>query len=142
MDVHEIAERSPGLFAPVRAIFRAVAETIVPEATALDERGWMELESIVQSALERREPRLRRQLVLFVRVIGILSLIRHRRSFTRLDEGRRIALLISLQDARSALIRRGFWGLRTLVLMGYYARPAAATEIGYRARAEGWEARA
>ncbi|MGH7555264.1 MAG: gluconate 2-dehydrogenase subunit 3 family protein [Longimicrobiales bacterium] len=130
------------LLAPVRPLFRALTETIVPQATALDERAWTEVESTIESALARREPRLRRQLVLFIRAIGLLSLIRYGRPFTRLDARRRTMLLTSLQEARSALVRRGFWGLRTLALMGYYARDAAAREIGYRARAEGWEARA
>jgi hypothetical protein len=137
-----LGRADPALLAPVRTLFRTVAETIVPEASVLDERAWTEVESIIESALVRREPRLRRQLVLFIRVIGLLSLIRHGRRFTRLDVRRRTVLLASLQDARSLLVRRGFWGLRTLVLMGYYARAAAAREIGYRARAEGWEARA
>jgi hypothetical protein len=33
------------------------------------------------------------------------------------------------------------WGLRTLFLLGYYSRPAAAREIGYRADPRGWDAR-
>jgi hypothetical protein len=31
--------------------------------------------------------------------------------------------------------------VRTLVYMGYYARPAARAEVGYRATTEGWEGR-
>jgi hypothetical protein len=38
------------------------------------------------------------------------------------------------------IIRVGFWGLRTLALLGYYARPEAAEEIGYTADRRGWEA--
>jgi hypothetical protein len=33
------------------------------------------------------------------------------------------------------------WGLRTLILMGYYARPAAAAEVGGSAHRRGWAAR-
>jgi hypothetical protein len=46
-----------------------------------------------------------------------------------------------LETARLVLVRRGFWGLRTLILMGYYGRPAAAAAIGYRADPQGWEMR-
>ncbi len=42
---------------------------------------------------------------------------------------------------RAIELRRGFWGLRTLALMGYYARPAAAASVGYHADPRGWEAR-
>jgi hypothetical protein len=50
------------------------------------------------------------------------------------------APLLGLQEP-ALLLRRGSWGLRTLVLMGYYGRPDAKQEIGYRADPRGWEAR-
>jgi hypothetical protein len=127
--------------APVRRAFRAVAETVVPEARVLPPEQWQALEAIVEGALSERPARLRRQLRLFVRMIEIVPVLRYGRGFTALDPGRRTAVLRALQDAPLLLLRRGFWGLRTLVLMGYYARPAAAAEIGYRADARGWEAR-
>jgi hypothetical protein len=127
--------------APVRGTFRAVAETVVPEARALPSHEWQALETIVDGALAGRPASLRRQLRLLVRMIEIVPVLRYGRGFTALDPGRRTAVLRALQDAPPLLLRRGFWGLRTLVLMGYYARPAAAAEIGYRADARGWEAR-
>ena len=39
------------------------------------------------------------------------------------------------------LVRNGFWGLRALVLLGYYGQTETAREIGYAAQARGWEAR-
>src|SRR5207244_1401337 len=57
------------------------------------------------------------------------------------DPARRARFLDSLQTSRLLLARRGIWGLRTLVLMGYYGRPRAAAAIGYRADPRGWEAR-
>jgi hypothetical protein len=74
-------------------------------------------------------------------MIEMAPVLRYGRGFTALDDARRTAVLHVLQDAPLLLLRRGFWGLRTLVLMGYYARPAAAAQIGYRADARGWEAR-
>lgn len=127
--------------APVRGTFRAVAETVVPEAQALPPDEWRALEAIVEEALAQRPARLRRQLRLLVRMIEMAPVLRYGRSFTALDPGRRTAVLRSLENAPLLLLRRGFWGLRTLVFMGYYARPAAAVEIGYRADARGWEAR-
>ena len=46
-----------------------------------------------------------------------------------------------MQDAPLLLLRRGFWGLRTLIFMGYYGRDAARDAIGYRADPRGWEIR-
>lgn len=121
--------------------FRALAVTIVPEARNLDAAGWRELEGIVEQALAERPSMVRRQLGLLVRLIEALSFLRYGRRFASLDPIRRTRLLGWLQDFPVVLARRGFWGLRTLVLMGYYGRPPAAAEIGYQADVRGWEAR-
>ena len=36
---------------PDRAIFRAVASTIVPEAAALDDQGWRDLLQVIEGLL-------------------------------------------------------------------------------------------
>ena len=121
--------------------FRAIAATVVPEARHLDEARWAALENIVEQAVLLRPPPVRRQLAVFITVLQWLPVFRFGRPFTRLDPGRRARVLAAVQDAPLPLLRRGFWGLKTLILMGYYARPEAAAEIGYRASAGGWEAR-
>lgn len=133
-------ERRPVLEA-VRGTFRAVTETVVPEARALPPGEWQALEAIVEDALAERPAPLCRQLRLLVRMIELVPVLRYGRGFTALDPARRTAVLRLLQGAPLVLLRRGFWGLRTLALMGYYARPAAAADIGYRADPRGWEAR-
>ena len=50
-------------------------------------------------------------------------------------------MLEHLENDRILKVRVGFWGLRTIVLAGYYGRPQAAREIGYAASNRGWEAR-
>lgn len=130
-----------GVLAPVRATFRAVAGTVVPEAARLDEAGWRDVEEIVERALAARPPKLRRQLALFLRVIAAKAVLRHGRPFTRVDARAQGRMLEVLEDSRSLLLRRGFWGLRTLILMGYYGRAGSATEIGYAADPRGWAAR-
>ena len=126
---------------PVRPTFRAVAHTVVPDTAALDEAGWQRLEAIVEQALADRPERVRRQLAVFIRLIDALALARHARRFRSLPPGQRVALLEQLQDAPVLLLRRGFWGLRTLVLMGWYAQPETADRIGYRGDVRGWPAR-
>jgi hypothetical protein len=129
------------VLASVRPQFRAIAATVVPEAAALDERAWTALEAIVVAALAARPRKLQRQLLTFIHLVEWLPLARYGRRFTRLDAPRRTRLLLGLQDAPLLLLRRGSWGLRTLVLMGYYGRPDARQEIGYRADPRGWEMR-
>lgn len=128
-------------FAPVRERFRAIAGTIVPAADALGEAEWLELEGIIEQGLASRPPSMRRQLRILVRVLDWIPLLRYGRTFRSLDRERRSRFLSAVQDAPLLLLRRGFWGLRTLVFMGYYGRPAAAAGIGYRASLLGWESR-
>ncbi len=129
------------LLAPVRDTFRAIAVTVVPEASALDEPGWCALEALVEKTLARRPAAMRRQVVAFVRAIEHLPRLRWGRPFSALGPEERTRFLSGLEHAPVLLLRRGFWGLRTLVFLGYYARPEAAAAIGYRADARGWEAR-
>jgi hypothetical protein len=129
------------VLASLRPTFRAIAATVVPEAGALDEPAWAALEAIVVDALAARPPKLQRQLRLFIRLVDWLPVTRYGRRFTRLDAARRARALGGLQDAPLALLRRGCWGLRTLILMGYYGRPETRRQIGYRADPRGWEVR-
>lgn len=121
----------------VRDVFRAVARTVVPECSRMEADEWHELEAVVEDALRDRPPAMRRQLRLLLRAVQWLPLLRWGRRFTSLDARRRHRVLEALQDAPLLLLRRGFWGLRTLVFMGYYARPSVRSEIGYRARLRG-----
>lgn len=128
------------MFSDTRDILRAIATTIVPEAKVLTEREWEDVERIIAAALSKRPPAIIRQVMLFLRVIQRLPLLRYGARFTALDDARRTRVLTWLQDNRVFLLRKGMWGLRTLILMGYYARPTAAQQIGYHASPAGWEA--
>ena len=125
---------------PDPAIFRAVVSTIVPEAAALDDQGWSDLNQVVEALLRDRPESLKRQLRMFLGAIQWLPVVRYGRPFTRLDAAARTRVLAHLQNNRIQKIRVGFWGLRTIVLAGYYGRPQAAQSIGYAASARGWEA--
>jgi hypothetical protein len=131
---------SHSLLAPVRAVFRAVVATVVPDAKQLDESGWLRLEAFVEDALEFRPPALRRQLQLLFRAIEWLPVVRYGHTFTELGGEQRSRVLRYLQDHPVERIRCGFWGLRTLAFLGYYGRPEGAHETGYRPDPRGWEA--
>ena len=130
------------MLASIRPVLRVIGVTVVPEAAQLDEQEWVALEEIVRGALVSRPRTLQRQFVLLVRGIQWLAVLRYGRRFTALDPRRREQFLNQLQNAPLLIVRRGIWGLRTLLLMGYYGRPAAARAIGYRADPRGWKARA
>lgn len=123
--------------APVRPVFRAVAATVIPRARELDEAGWSRLEEVVEDALGGRPPAMRRQLRVLLRALQWLPVLRWGRPFTALSFDARGRVLAALQDAPVLLLRRGFWGLRTLALMGFYGREESHAEVGYRAHLRG-----
>ena len=123
---------------PIRDRFRVLALTIVPETSQLDEDGWRELEAIVEDALSKRPPGIRRQFAVFVRVLDFLPRLRWLRPFRRLHPDRRVRFLKAIQSSPVFLFRRGFWGLRTLVYMGYYGRPEGYAAVAYDAHLRGW----
>lgn len=125
---------------PLPPVFRTVVLTVVPDAATLDEPGWAELEQLVRRSLSARPPDLQRRIHLFMRLVRWLPLLRYGRPLTALDPRRRERFLRSLQEHRLDAIRLGFWGLRTLALLGYYGRNDAAGSIGYRPDPAGWEA--
>jgi hypothetical protein len=132
----------PGLvLPPVRQAFRAIAQTVVPEAATMGESEWMALEGLVEQLLSQRPALVHRQLGILIHAIEYLPLLTTGRRFSGLDAARRARFLGRLASAPLLLLRRGVWGLRTLVFLGYYARPGTAAAIGYRADRRGWEAR-
>lgn len=131
----------PATLSTVRSVLRAIATTVVPESASLDEHQWADVEAVIEDALARRGPRVQRQLLVFIRLLQLLPVSRYGRTFTQLDARRRAAFLERIERSRVLLIRRGFWGLRTLVFMAYYTRQDIAASIGYRAHRDGWAAR-
>jgi hypothetical protein len=135
-----VNEPSRLVLAPVRAVFRAVVVTVVPDAKKLDEPNWLALEELVEDALAIRPPALRGQLQLFLRAIEWLPVVRYGRTFAALGDEQRWRVLRYLQDHPVERIRCGFWGLRTLAFLGYYGRTEGAQAIGYAPDPRGWEA--
>lgn len=129
----------PPLLPPHRPLFRAVVRAVVPEAD-LDEAAWQEVEALVERTLADRPPGMRRQLGILLRLVEWKSVLRHGRRCSKLSPARRDRYLRSLQDHPLQLLRAGFWGLRTLALLGYYGRASAAEAIGYAPDRRGWEA--
>lgn len=129
------------LLAPHRASFRAIAESFVPEAAGLPPAGWHQLEHIVEQALAARPASIQRQVLLFVRILDLIARLRYRRALAGLDPGVRRRLLDRIGHGPLLPFRRGVWGLRTLVMMGFYARPEGQAAVGYHASASGWGAR-
>jgi len=133
--------KTAALPASARRVLRAAAGAIVPETATLDEPGWAEFERLITLTLRDRPAGLRRRLHLFLRAVEWLPVLRYRGRFSSLAPEQRAQFLSWLENHPVLLVRNGFWGLRALVLLGYYGQPEITREIGYAAHPRGWEAR-
>ncbi len=113
------------------AFFETVAATVTPEVATLDAGGRARMAAIVDAALADRDEGTRKQVGTFLDLIRLAPIARYGRPFHRLDAARRTAVLECFQDCPIPLLRKGFWGLKTLVFMGYYGQPEHWSEIGY-----------
>ena len=124
----------------MRAVFRALVETVAPSAAALDAAGWAEAECLREVTLAARPRSERAQLALLLGLIEWLPVARLGRRFSRLEPAARARVLDRLSRAPLRLLRAGVWGARTLALLCVYGRPAAWPELGYRPYRRGWDA--
>ena len=125
----------------LRPRLHALAVGFVPEIGLATAAQWNALEAAVDHAVSSRPPALRRQLASLVGLIDWIARIRYGRPLIGLDAAARDRLLESLAESRLALLRRGIWGLRTLIMLGWYTQPEVAASLGYRASPLGWSAR-
>lgn len=124
-----------------RTLFRAFLGTVVPSARGLDETGWREVEEIVARALAERPARVARQVRAFLALVQLRAFVRYGRSFAALEQAQRARVLGALENSRVRIFRVGFFGVRTLALMGYWGREEAGRAIGWTPDARGLEAR-
>jgi hypothetical protein len=108
-----------------------LATRIVPEVTGLDGAAEARFRAIIDEALAARPPQVRRQLGLFLTLLRWLPALRYGAPFERLDAARQEAVLAWFHDCPAGRLRQGFWGLKTLVFMGYYGRAEAGEGLGY-----------
>jgi hypothetical protein len=125
----------------VRGTFRAVVQTVAPRATTFEEEEWTWAESLVEDALARRPPRVRRQFKRFLRFLELTTIPRYGWTFSGLSNDKRLRTLRRLERSSIALVRRGVWGARTLGFLAVYGQEDVQARIGYRPDYRGWDAR-
>lgn len=122
---------SPVLSAGQRAFLWALALALVPPSRDLSEERRKRYFAIVEDMLASRPAGMRRLLSVFLVVMRWLPLVRFGGRLDRLAPDRQRAALQWFEEFPVALVRTGFWGVKTLVMMGYYAQPEIARENGW-----------
>ena len=113
------------------AFFMVVAETITPEVASLNADGRARMTAIIDTALQDRDAGTRKQFGTFLAVIRLAPVLRFGSAFDRLDGDRRNAVLRWFENCPISLLRKGLWGLKVLVFMGYYGQPEHQQVVGY-----------
>ena len=116
---------------------RAVAEQVVVQLGESTSAASARFDEIVDSALAARPEPVRRQLGLFLSIIRLAPVVRWGRPFEALSGDRRDRFLRWLENHPLAAVRAGFWGLKTLVFMGWYGQDEQWAAISYRPTLEG-----
>jgi len=131
---------SESIFSSLEDPLRAIGSVVLPSPEALDEEGWVEAQTIIDKALLSRSPGVKRQIRLFLRLVNFLPVLSTGRTLVKLPVDRRAAFLQRLHRSPFMPLRRGLWGIRTLLFMGYYNQDRVRQEIGYAADPWGWTA--
>jgi hypothetical protein len=116
---------------------RFLAARIVPETTELDQDGQKRFIDIVDRALMERPERVRGQFATFLGVLRLAPVIRYGRPFEKLGGDRQYAVLRWFEDCPVDLLRKGFWGLKAMIFMGYYGQPETNRLVGYAPQLDG-----
>lgn len=108
-----------------------MAVCIVPEIETLDDRGRERFLNIIDDTLATRPPAIRRQFGFFLDILRLSAIFRRFKPLDRLGPDEQGRVLRRFQHSSNNLLRRGLWGLKTLVFMGYYGQTQVAEKIRY-----------
>jgi len=119
---------------------RAIGSVVLPSTNVLDEEGWNRAERIIEGALASKPAGIKRQIRLFLRLVNVLPILSTGRTLTKLPLEKRAGFLQRFHRSPLMPLRRGMWGIRTLLFMGYYNQDQVRAGIGYAADPRGWTA--
>ncbi|MBI2069187.1 MAG: hypothetical protein HYT79_01175 [Elusimicrobia bacterium] len=120
-----------------KGVLWVLAQTIAPDVALLTQTQKTDFFLTIENALSKRPQTMQRQFLLFLKAIDVLSVLRYGKSLSRLDATGRSRLCRWLQEGPIGLLRNGFWGLKTLIFMGYYGRTEINEPVGYRPSKQG-----
>ena len=120
-------------------VLAAAARRVVPDLARADADTTARFFRIVDDALMDRPASVRRQIGVFLGLIRRLPALRYGRTLELLSEDRQDKVLMWLQECPLSLLQKGFWGLRSLIFMGWYGQRQLWPEWGYEPQADGNE---
>ena len=80
---------------------------------------------------------MRRQFATFLGVLRWVPLARYGGPLDKLRAERQDAVLRWFEDCPVSILRKGFWGLKAMIFMGYYGQPETNDLVGYAPEIDG-----
>ena len=115
--------------------FLAIQGCAVPRSRTFSPAQREEGLRIVNQLLAQQPAGVRRKLFALFVLIELLAWVTGGTGFPDLDGARQARVLALLFDARTPLLRKGFWGLNTLVKLSVFGQPAVYPDIRYQREA-------
>ena len=115
----------------------AVAARVVPASVTYSDADRAACLRLVDETLASRPAAMQRQFATFLRVLRWAPALRYGHPLDRLEPSDQDRVLRWFQRCPLQRVRSGFWGVRTLVLIGCYGRPDAGPAMGYTPSRDG-----
>ncbi|KAB2930254.1 MAG: hypothetical protein F9K24_17615 [Leptonema illini] len=109
---------------------RAMAEAIVPIAEG-DASLQNEIVANFKQIYADLDAVSQKKILLFFKALRVLSFLRSFRDWRGMNAGERHRFFAAIESFPVGLIRAGFFGLRSLILLSYYSTQTAWQRIGY-----------
>jgi len=113
------------------SFLHVVGRRVVPPLAELDDAGRARFRTIISTALADRPAGVQAQIRAFLTLVRLAPLLRWGKTFPQLPAERQGRFLRWLQDEAPGRLRQGFWGLKTLVFMGYYGQAELGPSFAY-----------
>lgn len=114
-----------------RQTFLAIAEEIIPADDSGPGAGTIATAALADWAIARLDPSLQKLLVVFLTVWEFLGILFAGKPFTSLSSEARQRQMRWFESAPLPRLRTGFFGIRAMILMGFYCREDVWPSIGY-----------
>ena len=111
--------------------FEALQQALIPRSSSFTLSQRHDARALVNSLMAQQPSDAKRKLKVFLLIIDAYSLLRFGRSFRQLTGDSQQKVLRSFFDSPISLIRKGFWGLNTIVRLSVYGQESLHKDLGY-----------
>ena len=111
--------------------FQALQHCLIPRSQKFNDVQKQDSIKLVNDFVGKMPAATQRKLSLFFKVINLISVATGSHLFQNLSSEKRTKVMHLFFDSPVGLLRKGFWGVSTLVKLSVFGQPSLYTDIGY-----------